>query len=629
MIVTSEIRKRASEGVWATAVPGSARVLKCREFGRPSISTLCRFVAAGFLVACSVSQAQESRPASRPIAQVSIDAAFDRLLSASDEEWQAGIVALIARIDAHENRAARLLAEAKTKKDEAAREAAAAERLRREQHRLTATRRFFEELGYGGPAAKSSAAPVAEKPPATSMPTAIVIEPSTAESKPVTTRALKNFDDHVLPIFRAQCFACHRGDDADGGLDVSQYAALMKGGGSGVVVKPKDAAGSRLYRVIAHLESPFMPKDSSKMDDADLAIVKQWIDDGAHSTKKAAETAATAHGDADKNVAPNRPILPPKEGPTSATSSDRPIVALEAGSLDRRVGKDAVRAIAVDPFTGRVYVGKKGAVAVFEKDGRSSAAWEFAAGTVQTLELSRDGDRLLAAGGVPGVRGGAALYDTATGAIVRRFGEGDDMLYAAAISPGQSLVAVGGEDRLVRVFLTSTGAELYRVDETKDWVLDLDFSPDGNLLAAADRSGGLYVDLADTGRPLFTLRGHDGAVEAIDFRPDARSLASVGDDGTLRLWELEDGKESRRVATGDADALAVTWCTADLLAVAGTSGIVRFYRAGGDAASQVEVTKDWIYTLSPLGPSVLAGTFDGRVFGIPSTAKTPIATFGD
>ena len=40
------------------------------------------------------------------------------------------------------------------------------------------------------------------------------------------------YDDHVLPVFQAACLNCHNPDKTKGGLDLSTFAATMRGGSS-------------------------------------------------------------------------------------------------------------------------------------------------------------------------------------------------------------------------------------------------------------------------------------------------------------------------------------------------------------------------------------------------------------
>src|SRR5262245_14907098 len=65
------------------------------------------------------------------------------------------------------------------------------------------------------------------------------------------------YEQHILPIFREKCGTCHNANDKKGDLVLDNYAAAMRGGGSGEVVKVDgDADGSTLYRVVAHLSEP-------------------------------------------------------------------------------------------------------------------------------------------------------------------------------------------------------------------------------------------------------------------------------------------------------------------------------------------------------------------------------------
>src|SRR5438067_2338410 len=60
------------------------------------------------------------------------------------------------------------------------------------------------------------------------------------------------YQENVLPILREKYLACHDADKIKGGLDMTTYTKLMEGGGSGIVVKPGDPDGSRLFQTVSH-----------------------------------------------------------------------------------------------------------------------------------------------------------------------------------------------------------------------------------------------------------------------------------------------------------------------------------------------------------------------------------------
>ncbi|MBI5081137.1 MAG: NapC/NirT family cytochrome c [Chloroflexi bacterium] len=102
----------------------------------------------------------------------------------------------------------------------------------------------------------------AQKPPApTPAPT-----PLAPSSGPATF-------DNTLKALLDKCTACH-GDAAAGGLNVSTYTLLMKGGTSGAVIVPKDSAKSKIVEVQS--SQHFMNFSADE-----LAALKKWIDAGA------------------------------------------------------------------------------------------------------------------------------------------------------------------------------------------------------------------------------------------------------------------------------------------------------------------------------------------------------------
>ena len=92
------------------------------------------------------------------------------------------------------------------------------------------------------------------------------------------------YQARVEPILQANCYRCHAGLNHRGGLAMDTRAALMKGGHDGAVLVPGHPEASLLIKLVRHqgpADDPMPMPPKSKLSDADIAILEQWVRAGA------------------------------------------------------------------------------------------------------------------------------------------------------------------------------------------------------------------------------------------------------------------------------------------------------------------------------------------------------------
>ena len=93
-----------------------------------------------------------------------------------------------------------------------------------------------------------------------------------------------DFQRQIQPILAESCLECHSQDKRKGGLSLATYDDVLEGGKDGAVVRPGTSASSLLVHRLTGQVEPQMPKDEPPLGDAEIALIKQWIDEGARPT---------------------------------------------------------------------------------------------------------------------------------------------------------------------------------------------------------------------------------------------------------------------------------------------------------------------------------------------------------
>ena len=357
------------------------------------------------------------------------------------------------------------------------------------------------------------------------------------------------YQDHVSPLFESACNSCHNADKAKGGLDLSSYPNMLKGGSSGGAVEPGNPDGSLLYKLVSHQEEPFMPHKKDKLADAQVALVAKWITGGLLETK-----SSTAKKK--KKAAFDLGFVAVTDGkPEGPLPMPEHLLLEPVVSTDRAGGTSA---LASNPWAPIVAVaGQKQALLYHTETLELLGVLPFERGFIESLTFSRNGQLLIAGGGRGGKVGGMVAWDIKTGRQRMTLGKEYDTVLAADMMADLTTVALGGPGKRIKMFELPTGEPLYNIKKHSDWVMAVSFSPDTVLLATGDRNGGLHVWESFTGNLFYTLNGHKDDITRLSWRLDSNVLASASEDGTVRLWAMVNGKQVKSWTAHGGGTLSV------------------------------------------------------------------------
>jgi len=204
---------------------------------------------------------------------------------------------------------------------------------------------------------------------------------------------------------------------------------------------------------------------------------------------------------------------------------------------------------------------------------------------VNALAFSPDGTLLATGGGEPSRSGELKLWNTADGTLARDFGSvHSDCVLAVAFSPRGDRVATGGADRFARISEVGTGKLLRSLEGHTHHVMAVAWLAHGGVLASAGAEGvvkiwnahsgdrlknvdgfgkevtglravGLtnqFVAVAgsgqgrvvrENGEKVRDLPGSSSFFQSLATPRDGSWAAVAADDGILRIWDIEAGKE--------------------------------------------------------------------------------------
>ena len=395
--------------------------------------------------------------------------------------------------------------------------------------------------------------------------------------------AAPDYETVVAPLLTKYCAGCHNDADREGDFSLESYDSLTHGLVKGPALLPGQPDSSRMIRVITGDADPQMPPDGEPQLSAEqVEVLKAWI-------------AAGASGPADTELNQMRLVVP-EIAPQTDT---RPIADVDVSPDGQWLAVASYQQVTLQPLPQ-----DSAGVPFAEKDVRTIGEYP---GKVTAVHFSSDGRQLVTASGVVGLGGVAAIWDVATGELVREFRGHRDVLYGARLSPDGRVLATCSYDRDILLWDAETGERLRTLSGHNGAVYDIDFSPDSEFLVSASAddtckvwrvSDGLRLDTL--GQPLseqyacrfspngnFIVAGgadnrlrvwrfvsrrsprinpliharfaHEGAIVGLEFAPDGRRLVSLSDDRSVKVWET---RQYRELSLEELDDVAMAMAVA-------------------------------------------------------------------
>ena len=346
---------------------------------------------------------------------------------------------------------------------------------------------------------------------------------------------------NVQRVLDGKCTSCHMGADAARGLRLDSWQALIAGSDHGEAVIPFDAARSLLVELTTKLVGGPHPAEvgGETLNDADVALLSEWIDEGAPS-----ETGEIPFADAQHLLyAANQSV---------AVVS---VIDMETNQVIRTVDfqkygfqeNASPHHIAVEPDGSHWYVSLIAASQILKFDRNNDLVERIDFVRPGLLALDSDGENLYAA------RSMAAVSPPQAIGVIRR----SDMTleevgiflprpHALAVRPGTGTVYTASlaVNQIASFFPEDEAIELNELEgDRQHTVIGFAVSPDGRwMVGTTELTASVFVfdlDRAPAMTPVDTIRVNAAPWHPV-FTPDGRWVY-VGNnrDNTVNVIDME------------------------------------------------------------------------------------------
>ncbi|NBV22951.1 MAG: DUF1549 domain-containing protein [Proteobacteria bacterium] len=150
----------------------------------------------------------------------------------------------------------------------------------------------------------------------------LIVALGTIAASAVTLAAAPvDYVKEIQPLLAQHCYQCHGATQPKHGLRLDTAASAIKGGQTGPAIQPGKSSDSLLVQVItgSHKDITRMPYKKAPLTDAQIALVRQWIEEGAKAPANE-QPGSKLHW---AFLAPQRPMVPSVQYSVSSIQSGK------------------------------------------------------------------------------------------------------------------------------------------------------------------------------------------------------------------------------------------------------------------------------------------------------------------
>ena len=322
-----------------------------------------------------------------------------------------------------------------------------------------------------------------------------------------------SYHKQIRPLFQANCQGCHQPAKPLGDYVMTSFDKLVAGGETGdAAIVPGKPDESYLLDQITPVDGEAeMPKNADPLSDEEVALVRKWIEQGAHNDTPASSKVAYSADNPPKYVRP--PVV------TSIDySPDGKLIAISG--FNEVLIHDATATGDSEPIARLVGMSER----------------------IESVRFSPDGKMLAACGGSPALGGEVQVWDVESKELKLSHPVTFDTVYGASWSPDGKLVAFGCSDSTVRAIDLSGKQVLYQGSHN-DWVFDTVFSNDGSHLVSVGRDMTAKLIEVKTQRFVdnvtsITPKALKGGITSVTRLPKRDEILFGGADGVPKIYQM-------------------------------------------------------------------------------------------